>query len=346
MHRSTRLAAASAFSALLAIPAMHAQSGPTVLDTTRSAEIQAMVARLDLEKYKATIKGLTQFGDRRQGTARNRAAVDWIEAQLKSYGCTNTERVTYTYTSPPPRGGGAGRAGAGGDTMGRSGRAGGGGRGDWGSGGSRPARRPHADRREHRLAQADGSQAARTGLGTRERWRASGGVLHEGRDHAPRGDVHRRRPHGRPRMGRGGERRRLGHRARHGARAHLQQSRRADGPFDPIRPVEQRGNRTQRCAGVRRAASGAAGKGKSAGIRQVSGAEVARHDPARHDAVRSRHAAPGRHHEPRAAAGSRREHRIRDDLEDVRGRAEARMDLRDGQRQVRHGLSGRRSDST
>src|SRR5262249_25944628 len=53
--------------------------------------IKVMVDRLDLEKYKATIKGLTQFGDRRQGTRRNRQAIDWIEAQLKSYGCTNTE---------------------------------------------------------------------------------------------------------------------------------------------------------------------------------------------------------------------------------------------------------------
>src|SRR5438128_9447554 len=59
--------------------------------------IKTMVERLDLEKYKATIKGLTQFGDRRQGTDRNRAAVDWIEAQLKSYGCTNTERIVYEY---------------------------------------------------------------------------------------------------------------------------------------------------------------------------------------------------------------------------------------------------------
>jgi hypothetical protein len=54
-----------------------------------------LVARLDLEKYKATIKELTQFGDRRAGTARNRAAIDWIEGQLKSYGCTNTERLKY-----------------------------------------------------------------------------------------------------------------------------------------------------------------------------------------------------------------------------------------------------------
>jgi hypothetical protein len=76
--------------------------------------IKIMVARLDLEKYKATIKGLTQFGDRRQGTDRNRAAVDWIEAQLKSYGCTNTERIKYDYQLPAPRGGGGAGAGAGG----------------------------------------------------------------------------------------------------------------------------------------------------------------------------------------------------------------------------------------
>jgi hypothetical protein len=62
--------------------------------------LQVLVARLDLEKYKATIKGLAAFGDRRQGTERNRKAVDWIESQLKSYGCTNTERIVYTHPSP------------------------------------------------------------------------------------------------------------------------------------------------------------------------------------------------------------------------------------------------------
>jgi len=67
-----------------------------------TAGIRTMVARLELERYKATIKGLTQFGDRRQGTDRNRAAIDWIEAQLKSYGCTNTERLTYDF-QPQPR---------------------------------------------------------------------------------------------------------------------------------------------------------------------------------------------------------------------------------------------------
>ena len=67
-----------------------------------TAAIRTLVARLDLERYKATIKGLTQFGDRRQGTDRNRSAVDWIEQQLKSYGCTNTERISYNYQPAPP----------------------------------------------------------------------------------------------------------------------------------------------------------------------------------------------------------------------------------------------------
>jgi hypothetical protein len=60
---------------------------------------RALVARLELERYKATIRGLGQFGDRQQGTERNRAAVDWIEAQLRSYGCA-TERIKYVYNSP------------------------------------------------------------------------------------------------------------------------------------------------------------------------------------------------------------------------------------------------------
>jgi len=63
--------------------------------------VKTLVERLDAEKYKATVKGLTQFGDRRQGTDRNRAAVDWIEAQLKSYGCA-TDRIKYVYDPPPP----------------------------------------------------------------------------------------------------------------------------------------------------------------------------------------------------------------------------------------------------
>jgi peptidase M28-like protein len=64
--------------------------------------VRVLVGRLDLERYKATIKGLTGFGDRRQGTDRNRAAVDWIERQLKSFGC-NTARIRYEYNAPQPQ---------------------------------------------------------------------------------------------------------------------------------------------------------------------------------------------------------------------------------------------------
>lgn len=64
--------------------------------------VRVLVGRLNLDSYKATVKGLTQFGDRLQGTDRNRAAIDWIEAQLKSYGCTNTERLHYVWDPQPP----------------------------------------------------------------------------------------------------------------------------------------------------------------------------------------------------------------------------------------------------
>jgi hypothetical protein len=74
--------------------------------------VQVLVGRLDLEKYKATVKGLTQFGDRRQGTDRNRAANDWIEAQLKSYGCP-TDRIKYDYQPNPPAAAGGARGGGG-----------------------------------------------------------------------------------------------------------------------------------------------------------------------------------------------------------------------------------------
>src|SRR5947207_4627884 len=54
---------------------------PDLAQTAASNDpIKTLVARLDLEKYKATIKGLTQFGDRREGTERNRRAMAWIEA--------------------------------------------------------------------------------------------------------------------------------------------------------------------------------------------------------------------------------------------------------------------------
>ena len=109
---SCRLSAAFLLFATAALPQAPPDNDP----------IKTMVGRLDLQHYKATIRGLTKFGDRREGTDRNRQAIDWIEAQLKSYGCTNTERIHYTYTPPPPRGG---RGGRGGDGTGRGGRGGG-----------------------------------------------------------------------------------------------------------------------------------------------------------------------------------------------------------------------------
>jgi hypothetical protein len=97
MHVGVHLASIGLIVILTAEPPRaQAPAAPAAPDAVRT-----LVSRLDLERYKATIKGLTQFGDRRQGTERNRKAVDWIEAQLKSYGCA-TERIKYTYEPPPP----------------------------------------------------------------------------------------------------------------------------------------------------------------------------------------------------------------------------------------------------
>lgn len=87
----------------LACTATLALAQQTPPATTPDDPISVLVGQLELEKYKATIKGLTQFGDRRQGTERNRKALDWIEAQLKSYGCINTERLQYQFTEPAKR---------------------------------------------------------------------------------------------------------------------------------------------------------------------------------------------------------------------------------------------------
>ena len=119
---------------------LNAGQGQTPAPAQAEDPVRTLVSRLDLERYKATIKELTQFGDRRQGTDRNRAAVNWIEAQLKSYGCTNTERIKYEYTGRQLRNDSTNRVDslaaaarrAAGDTLGR-GRAGAGGRGGRGS---------------------------------------------------------------------------------------------------------------------------------------------------------------------------------------------------------------------
>jgi len=70
--------------------------------TAADDPVRVLVGRLELERYKATITSLTEFGDRRKGTDRNRAAIDWIERQLKSFGC-NTARIKYEYNAPEPQ---------------------------------------------------------------------------------------------------------------------------------------------------------------------------------------------------------------------------------------------------
>jgi hypothetical protein len=116
--------------------AFQAQAGAGAQAGAANAEddpVRTLVGRLDLEKYKATIKGLTQFGDRRQGTDRNQAANDWIEAQLKSYGYSDVGRIKYEY-APAARTGGTGVDGAAtGAGRGGTGAAAGGGRGDAGA---------------------------------------------------------------------------------------------------------------------------------------------------------------------------------------------------------------------
>ncbi len=91
----------------IAVIGIAAASGPSLQPLQAQEEddndpVATLVSRLSLDNYKTTLKGLTQFGDRRQGTQRNRDAVDWIESQLQAFGCTNTERITYTFPPPPP----------------------------------------------------------------------------------------------------------------------------------------------------------------------------------------------------------------------------------------------------
>jgi hypothetical protein len=119
---SSLLAAALA----LALPAALAQTSPAT-PAVAADPVARLVSQLDLGRYKETIRNLARFGDRRQGTERNRNAIAWIEAQLKSYGCV-TEHIRYDYTPPAPRppgsphpaaagGGRGGPAGQGGSTL-------------------------------------------------------------------------------------------------------------------------------------------------------------------------------------------------------------------------------------
>jgi hypothetical protein len=122
---SAVLASSLFLAATVALP-VSAQTGAPAAGTpaanSATDPIAQLVSQLDLGRYKETIRNLARFGDRRQGTERNRKAIDWIEAQLKSYGCA-TERIRYDYVAAPrqrvaPTGGGrGGPSGQGGSTL-------------------------------------------------------------------------------------------------------------------------------------------------------------------------------------------------------------------------------------
>ena len=276
--------------------------------------VAALVGRLDLEGYKAAIKGLTQFGDRRQGTRRNRDAVDWIEAQLQAVGCA-TERVFYTYAAPPPRPRTLPPLRAGGapqplnpagptPTGGRIGRNGNGPGGSSIFGYRRrtgvvrdPSAQPDEALRALNLEEpVDGgrSQVFCTKIGSTrpdEMYILGAHMDGHGFGEAANDDG-------------------SGTALVIGTRAYPERPRRADRAVHPVRPLEQRGDRPERQPGLRGAAPRAAGSGRSPGVGPVSRAALAGDDPARHDAVRPRRARPGRRRQPRPAAGGRREHRV------------------------------------
>ena len=225
--------------------------------------VRTLVGRLDLEKYKATIKGLTQFGDRRQGTDRNRAASTGSRrssrataARTPSASSTTISRPRAAARARPARGSGAGRGAGSGRGAAAAGGQRGGGRGRAGQGGSTIFGNRATHRRQQRSQRAAGRQAARAQLAADARRACAKrsictkiGTTRPDEMYIVGGhmDGHR--------LGRGGERRRLGHGAGDGAGAHLQQPGRADRALDPLRALEQRGDGPQRRARVRRAAA-------------------------------------------------------------------------------------------
>ncbi len=98
----SRVLLGCALSAMVRLSSV-AAAEPAAADAGLDGPTSQLVARLDLERYKATIKGLTRFGDRRQGTDRNRDAIEWIEAQLRAYGCADVTRLHYTYSPEQKR---------------------------------------------------------------------------------------------------------------------------------------------------------------------------------------------------------------------------------------------------
>ena len=151
-------------------------------------------------------------------------------------------------------------------------------------------RGPH--RRQQRSQPAARREAARAELAAGHRRPARGGLLHEGRQQDARARCTSSAPTwtaigwGEAANDDGSGTALVMELARIFSSPDVQTDR-----TDPLRALEQRGDRTERRARLRRAAAGAAGQGEPGGVGEVSRAEVARHDSARHDDVRSRHAA-------------------------------------------------------
>src|SRR5258707_15534941 len=70
---------------LAIVAAIVGQSAYSQAQNAPSDPVRVLVGRLDLDTYKATIKGLTQFGDRRGGRGPHRAARDWGEEPHKRH---------------------------------------------------------------------------------------------------------------------------------------------------------------------------------------------------------------------------------------------------------------------
>ena len=106
MHKSqwSRVATVIALPFVLTLPSETAPQAPTGGGALPGV-VSELVGRLELDQYKSTVEGLTRFGDRRQGTQRNRDAIDWIESELNGNGCTETGRIDYMYPPAPPAGG-------------------------------------------------------------------------------------------------------------------------------------------------------------------------------------------------------------------------------------------------
>jgi len=82
------------------VPGQAARAIGNVPMTPADSMVLQLVERLDFDNYKALIRGLADFGDRRQGTERNVQSNEWIEAQLQSWGY-ETERHHYEYQGQP-----------------------------------------------------------------------------------------------------------------------------------------------------------------------------------------------------------------------------------------------------